>query len=200
MTTYAYPATRAFAPATWEWGLRANVIVSQSPLNGATTTYEVPGARWRAVLRYPQSMHVDRAAVEAFWASVRGQANRVSLWHIGRPVIRGTAVSATVAASALASTITVSGTNGQTLLAGDMVGLGSSGQLVMVTADATIASGTATVAVSPPVRAAVSGGTTLVTTRPTALFMVDPSAESPLIAYSPGLSDTFSVALIEALA
>lgn len=199
MTTITYPATQAYEPESVDWGLQANLLIATSPLNGATATYEIPGARWRVVMRYPNSYQADRGAVEALWASLRGQANRVALWHFGRPTIQGTAVTATVAASALASSITVTGTNGQTLKAGDMVGLGSSGQLVMVTADATISAGTATVSVAPRVRVAVTGGTTLVTTRPTALFILQPSTEAIMVPYSPGLSAPFSVELVEAL-
>ncbi len=172
MTTIAYPTSGLFVPQAWDWGMRANVFMSTSPYSGDVQTVEVPGARWLCSLTYAPKSDAHQAEIEAFWARVRGPVNRVALWHMKRPAPRGTLRGTPTLASAVAqfaTTLPITAGAGETLLAGDMVGVG--GQLHMVTADATAAAGVITAQVSPPVRAARASGAAVTWDRPTALFI-----------------------------
>lgn len=198
--TYPYGSTH-FNPSRFEFGLKANVQLVTSAHNGSTTSIEMPGARWVASMHWEGAQDAAlRAEVEAFWTSVRGQTNRVLLYHVRRPLPRGTLQTNTtfsaVAGIGVAS-FTLNATTGLTLKQGDMVGWtdGTSYQLFMVTADATAASNLMTVSVTPPVRKAISSGNTAVIVQPRAQFVL--TSNEVRIPYSGYVGDSFSVDLVE---
>ena len=202
MTTYTWPTTDGFCPATAEWRLVPNIIRSaMSPFNGHMQTVEVPGARWTALLTLTPHRNADRAEVEAWLNKIRGAANRIALWHPVRPLPRGTlqantTTNATAAAGAVS--ITIAATTGLTLLAGDMISIAtenSKTQLVQVVQDTTSSAGSMTVAFTPPLRWSVANGAAVVVIRPTATFMLD---DAPSIPYAPVVSPGFSISLTEA--
>lgn len=173
--TYDYPdpdVDEAFRPRAFGMTVEPSVLVSPSPFASITRTVEVPGPVWVATLTMPTDYAGDRARVEAFWAKVRGQANAVRLWHMVRPVPRGTLRgSPTVEAVAVdAEQITINCAAGETLLAGDMLGVGPN--LLQVTSDGQESGGQMTVGVAPPVKVAVLAGTAVVWNRPTAVFLL----------------------------
>lgn len=178
MATLTYPditlaANKHWAPDQFEAELRSNVLVSTSSLTGAMQTVQVPGTRWIFRLTYGNASAVEQAEREAFYAELEGMANRVALYHCARPKPRGTRQTNTTlssGASVGATSLAMSATTGQTLLRGDMIGVG--GQLFQVIADATAASSVLTVSVRPSVRAALSSGATVTLVRPTANFLL----------------------------
>lgn len=87
MSTLDYPTSAHFVPQAMDWSLRANVFMSTSPYSGDVQTVEVPGARWGCSLTYAPQPNALQAELEAYWASVRGQVNRVALWHLQRPAL-----------------------------------------------------------------------------------------------------------------
>lgn len=202
MATYAYPATSLFLPSSFDFGIRSNVMVSTSKLSGSIQTVETPGSRWLASLSYDIQNANDRAEVEAFWAKVRGQAHRVSLWHQRRPTPRGTITGTPTLTSAISQGATTcafsnAGT-GTTLLPGDLFSFGSSGQLVMCTNSSTLTSSggsMSSVEFSPPARSTVTSATPIVLTRPTATFMV--TGTEVRVPYSGYVGSGFSVDLME---
>lgn len=200
MANIAYPTSNHFLPERFEFGLRANVWATTSSHNGSTQTIEMPGSRWLATLSWdtPQESSL-RAELEAFWANVRGQANRVQLWHIRRPTPRGTMQANTtfnLAAAIGSSSLRLANASaGQTLLAGDMIGHLPSNQIFMVTANATSASGSITVNVTPPTRVAIASGNTAVLVRPSANFML--TTNEVRIPYEGYNGAGFSVELVE---
>lgn len=202
MTTYTWPTSRVFTPATIEWRLIPNVIRSNvSPFSGHSQTVEVPGARWAALLNLTANRNADRAQIEAWLNKVRGAANRIALWHPVRPLPRGTLQANTTTnatAAAGATSITIAATTGLTLLAGDMISIATANsktQLVQVTQDTAAVSSSMTVAFTAPLRWSVASGAAVVVIRPTAEFVLD---DSPSIPYGPVVSPGFSIALTEA--
>lgn len=178
MATLTYPdttlaANKHWAPDQFEAELRSNVLVSTSALTGAMQTVQVPGTRWIFRLTYGNASAAEQAEREAFYAELEGMANRVSLFHCARPKPRGTRQTNTTLSSSSAvgaTTLEMAATTGQTLLKGDMVGVG--GQLFQVIADATAASSVLTVSVRPAVRAALSNEAAVNLVRPAANFML----------------------------
>lgn len=202
MANIFYPSSLHFLPSRFEFGLRANVMMTTSAHNGSIQTIEMPGSRWVATLHWEGAQDAAlRAEVEAFWANVRGQSNRVMLYHVRRPLPRGTVqTNGTFAASAAigASTLSLNATTNQTLRQGDMVGWndGTSYQLFMVTADATSVAGVINVNVTPQVRKAITSTQAYQVVSPTAQFVL--TSNEVRIPYSGYIGDSFSVDLVEA--
>lgn len=168
MATITYPDTPTFVPEQFSIELRANVLVSVSPLTGALTTLQIPGSRWLFALQMPTGSPEWQAQREALLSKLEGQANRLTMWHMGRPVPRGTMRgSPTLASTALAGATTLSISTTGTLKAGDMIGVGS--QLHQVVDDATPAGSVLTVNVRPARRIQANAGTAVAWDRPTAL-------------------------------
>lgn len=201
MSTIAYPSTDPFLLAEVTWSLQRNLTQRRNPLTRRRTTIEHVGALWAVTIVYPNNNHADAAQIEAFWNRASDADDVVSLWHMARPVPRGTLQSnTTTAASAAegASTVNITATTGLTLLAGDMISLALTGatQLVQVVADVTSAAGVMTaVSFVPPLVGAVANGAAVVVDKPTALFRL----EEPFVPahYVPAFAPAFPVTLIE---
>lgn len=199
MSTLDYPTSAHFVPQAMDWSLRANVFMSTSPYSGDVQTVEVPGARWGCSLTYAPQPNALQAELEAYWASVRGQVNRVALWHMQRPAPRGTlrgTPTLAAAAAQFATSVQITAGTGETLLKGDMIGVG--GYMVMVTGNATGASGTLTVPITPPLRVARSIGAPVIWDRPTALFLL--TSPETRVSWSAKVSPGMAVDLVEVFA
>lgn len=201
MSTISWPATRLFTPRTFEIALRSTVLISTSPLSGATQTVELPGARWViAMTLTPAASHADQATREALLSEIAGQANRVALWHMARPTPQGTmagspTLSATAAAGA--TSLSIATTAGATLLAGDMGKVGS--QLVQVVEPATAdGSGAMTANIRPALRAQVASGSAFVWNRPTGLFLL--TQQEVRVPYQPSWGGEISLEFVEVFA
>lgn len=200
MADYTHPSTSEFYIKALEWGIRSNVLVSTSIMNGAVQTVELPGARWVATITYDLDDLVSRAALEAFWAKVRGRVNRVLLHHTARPAPQGTMRgSPTVYSSPIAvgaTSFVIQSTIGVTIKPGDMLALGSGGQLVMVTNEYTgDGNGRLTCEFTPPCRTQVSAGSAVVWDKPTARFVLQDS--EVLVPYESYSGPEFSISLVE---
>lgn len=201
MAQIEYPNRRALMPARFSWDSRSNVLPSTSPLNGSVQTIELPGDRWRVGMGFAAIHAPGQAEREAFWALVRGRVNRIALWHLVRPVPRGTlrgspTLSASISSGA--ALLPIQATAGATLAAGDLVGLLDQVHMVVQPAVADGA-GAMQVSISPPRRSAAPVGAAVVWDRPKAVFMVEADAGVSLgTAYRTG--QPFSVDLIEDLA
>lgn len=173
MADITWPSSgRAFAPEGYDEGVEWDVEITHSR-NGRITTRSLPGMRWVATLKFPEDVVAylaDRRQLEALLMRLRGGANRLLLWHLLTPAPLGTmrgspTLSATVAAGATSCSISGTGT----LLRGDRIGLGSGGQRVMVTADATLPGA---VSFEPAARAAVASGSAVVWDKPTTKYVL----------------------------
>ena len=176
MTTYAFPTLARRVPSDWTFGQRSNCRIHTSPLSGQVQTVELPGARWLCSLRYRNLLDPDRGLIEAFFAKLRGQANRFTIYDFTKPVPQGTmrgspVTSGSTAAGATAFTISAGGGQANTtLVVGDKLNVG--GELKIVVAAVTLnGSGVGTVTVEPPFRSTIGGGSAVAWDRPTAVFM-----------------------------
>lgn len=200
MATITWPSTRLFIPQRFELALRSNVVISTSPLTGATQTVEIPGARWVGSMTLTPCTQADQAAREALLTQIAGQANRVALWHFARPVPRGTmrgnpTLSATAAAGA--TSMAVSTTAGATALAGDMFSVGS--QLVQCVTDAAAdGAGAMTMSIRPALRAQVASATAVVWDKPTAAFIL--TSPEVRVGYRPAVGEEIALDFMEVFA
>jgi hypothetical protein len=197
-TTLDLPNTRTFTPVRADFGLRPNVRLSTSPFTEGVKTVEIPGARWVATLTFAPQAGEERARVESFFASVRGQANRIRMGHPSRKRPRGTIggsvfVQGDLPRGWLGATL-YGLSPGATLLAGDLVGI--NGQLLMVTSDQVAnGSGVMSIGFAPGLREPVSANTAVEWNNPkTTWILTDNEVRVP---HAPGVSPSFSVDLME---
>jgi hypothetical protein len=204
MLLIPYPNTDVFNPMSFDFGLRGNVLLTTSSHNGGMQTIEMPFHRWVCSLTYDISSTANRAAVEAYWASISGQVNRVGLWHIARPVPRGTinqtGVTVLSGVAAGVSTVTFAGAGASnTVRSGDMAAItlaNSATQLVMCTADATAnGSGQVAFAFAPKLRWSVNTGAAVTLIRPTAKFIL--TGSEVRVPYEGFIGSGFTVDLVE---
>jgi len=184
MTTYSWPGQVApWIPASVEWWQAHNSRANVSPLNGSTQVVTLPGARWMCRMTFPAQPKADRAKLRGAITRLNGQEHRMALYDFGQPQRLGTcSLSGVTAAAALqfGQALTLNGCGaGGTLLAGSRISVATSTgvQLVEVPADATAnGSGSMAIEVRPMLRGSVSAGATVVTDRPTALFVLSDPA------------------------
>jgi len=173
MADITWPSSgRAFAPEQQDEGVQWDVEITTSR-NGRVYTRALPGARWVCSLKMPEDVVAyltERRQLEALLMSLRGGANRLLLWNLLTPAPRGTlngspTLGAGAAAGATSASIT--GAAGKTLLRGDRIAIG--GQRVMVTADAAL---DGSVSFEPSLRAAASLGSAVVWDKPTTAYVL----------------------------
>lgn len=173
MSTIALPVQ--FTPSTVNFKQNVNQRVSAAPFGGSEQAIDLLNDRWTCNCEISIKSAAKAASLEAFVAAMRGQTNTVALYHFARPAPNGTmrgTLTLNVAAAQGASSIVVTGGAGQagnTLLAGDMLGVG--GLLLMVASDCVAdANGTVTVLITNRLRVAQNSGAAVTWSQPTALF------------------------------
>lgn len=194
------------ADITWPTDLRAarfsmrlaqDQRVYGSAVGGVQQAVDMLRDCWFISLEVPVRKHVDARALEAFIRSFRGATRTVGLWHMGKPNLLGTlSGSRALAADAAqgAASISVTAGAGQTLKAGDMLGL--DGLVVEVSADAAESGGTITATLTNRLRRAVASGE--------AITLASPLVECRLISmpevlWRPGLVDTVAMDFMEVI-
>lgn len=201
MTTYAWPTT--FIPSRFEMRILPNTKVFVGPYTPTVQVLDYGGERWTCSLDLPLGADPVRgAAQEAFFDRLKGPAHIVSVWNLRRPVPNGTLRSGTPtlvgSVAQLANTLTLQCEAGQTLLAGDHIGL-PNGQNVRVMADA-VANGTGQMVVEfqPRARTAMAGGGAIVLVKPLVNMMLKGDGV-PLSWGSGGMFDESSLELVESV-
>ncbi|WP_061960239.1 hypothetical protein [Cupriavidus pauculus] len=194
MVTLDWPADLVPSKATW--GIQSNTESFTSPLNRSTQTVERPGARWKALLEFPPKQGDALARLEAFLASLGGQAGRFYLWPHHRP---GSSALAPVVAGTLLNLkvlpVATIPPNTLAFRAGDFIEAG--GELKMVIADATSdVTGGALVQVSPPFRKQPTVGSPIRVNKPRATMML--ASDEYAVAVMPGrVSDSVVISAVE---
>lgn len=203
MTIVSYPTDRIFCPSGFTPTLLRNIVGKRrNPFNRRQKLIEHPGPLWEFTLIYTPHTYDDRAAVEAFWNRMMAVDMKVSMWHLIRPVPRGTLQSNTTLSGAHAAHVRsaqIVATTGLTLKAGDMLSftLAAGGtQLVQVTGDVAAVSNVLTVSFEPALVGAANAGSVVTIVKPTAKFQVE--GESISMPYVPAFGQSFSVTLLEA--
>jgi len=88
MTTYALPA--GIHPQAFNWGLERKTIQHQSSITGAVQSVDLLAYRWIVDLTLPARDRRDAGAVEAFFNTLIGGYDRLTLHRADRPVPLGT--------------------------------------------------------------------------------------------------------------
>lgn len=114
MTTYAWPTTRHFVPATHELRVVDNTQRTvESSLSGYVQTNAMPGARWGWGMDFTPHTQAQRAELEAYLLRLSGRQHRVRLWDMRNPRPRGNIALAGVtlgaAAAQFAATLVLAG-------------------------------------------------------------------------------------------
>lgn len=159
---------------------------------------------WEADLQGVPQVWPEAHQMVAFLESFEGYRNQLALWNLAQPypigTMRGTiklAFSAAKGAGELAI-YAGSGQAGKTLLAGDLLGVGSglTQQVVRVMeGEVATGSGDMTISISPPLRNAFAADAVVTWDRPKALFR-QKSANAG-IEYTPGIGQPWSLSLVE---
>ena len=193
MTTYAFP----FSVDSFAMQSRPFQLVHRTPYQGNEQVTDLLNDRWYVSLSIPLRTSADGAAVEAWLNKMRGMVNTAELWHMARPIPRGTMRgSPTIGATSQgASAFTLTTTAGATLEAGDMIGIG--GELFQVAAYAQAdGGGTMAVTVVNKLRSAIASTTAVVWDRPKAQFRM---LNMPSVNYLPGYSTAVSLDFAESI-
>ncbi len=196
MAVIAWPS--ALQPVSCELLAISQKLVFRSPFGGFSQIVDQPGSRWRMSITLPAQKIREAGRAEGFLMQLTLGVDTVQAYHFGRPAPRGT-MRGTPALSAAAvrgaTSFAIDGSvSGVTLRIGDMIG--AAGQLFMVKADVTVASGgTATVQIMPPVRADIPIDTLVIWDKPTANFVMASNTSSA--GFTPGWAQPLQLELDE---
>jgi len=137
--------------------LSSVTAVAESPFTYEQQVYQHQGVRWEAEITLSPLTRANAKTVEAFFASLRGQA---TTFNLGNPLHNVSGGSGSVTAATIgATTLTATLSGGATV--GDYFQLGT--RLHIVTA---VNSGGGTVTVMPPARDTISSSTSMDFTLP----------------------------------
>jgi hypothetical protein len=183
-------------------GMRSANLQHRSPYGGASQTWDMLGDRMVLSLTMPGASLLDAlhyaGEIESLLWRLTARGDRVRCWHFARPeplgTLRGAPLLQVGASTGTAALVLATGQPGATLLAGDMIGVGS--QLFMAAANATAAGdGLMTVQTVQRARKTIAGGTPVVWQRPRALFVA--GGASADVHYAERWQDGAAVELIE---
>jgi hypothetical protein len=123
VTTYAWPTSRHFVPATHELRVVDNTQrTAESALSGYVQTTGMPGARWGWGMDFAPHTQAQRAEVEGYLLRLSGRQHRVQLWDLRNPRPRGslalTGVTLGAAAAQFATSLTLAGCRGANAVPG----------------------------------------------------------------------------------
>lgn len=174
-----------------------SIFGSQALNSGAAPVWEVDLA---GVPQY----WTGAIAAQTFLESLDGYTHQIELWNLVQPVPAGTmrgTMTLGFAAAQGAPNVWISAGSGQafkTLLAGDLIGIGSgvTQQVLRVMQDSTAdANGLINVLVTTPVRNALSAGSAVTWNRPKALFRQKSINDG--IEYQAVIGQPWSLSLVE---
>ena len=200
MSLITYPiatAPRIFRPRSFSAMLQTNQRVHASPFGGSEQVVDLLNDRWMFSLEIAPRNHSEAAQVEAFVGALRGAVNTTALYHFARPAPLGTLTGSPTAQSTAqgSASIVLNATTGQTLLAGDLIGV--DGLLLQVAANCTAASSAITVPLVNRLRRGITGGTAVTLAHPTAECRL---ASAPRVQYVSGYSEAMAFDFVEVVA
>lgn len=168
------------------WLQKHNDAAFSSPFGSQSVEFGVP--EWHVSITPAEMLDAVAGPLQALYLKLRGRTNQLALWNTVRPAplgtMRGTmTLDAEAAQGATSLDIISAGQENTTLLAGDLLGLGSgtTQQVVMVVEDA-IASltsdgdGLITVTIEPPLRNTHAATAAVIWDKPKALFRMAQSS------------------------
>ena len=174
MTVIAMPTSPAFT--TSDWGIRRAVAVSESPFTGATQVQKYAKAQWYATLSLPPMKRSQAVEWQSFFMQLEGKANTFLLGDPDAKTVMGgnapTSISVTSSAAIGATSVSLTIGSGKKLNKGSYLqfGTGSSSRLHMIVDDNT---GNRAVTIQPPLKDAITTGTTVTFASARGLFRMD---------------------------
>lgn len=188
-----WPTTEALKAFSVDWALSDPALMNRSLFSGAAQTAHDPFPRWMVTVTFNNRRNIGQRERFAFLSYLSGRSKRLRLWHQenqGRPLgtMRGVPTLAAPAVQ-FAESIQINGTTGETLLPGDMLGIGS--MLVTVVDGGTFSGGLLTTTVAPRLREQVNAAAAVVWDRPTTRFLM--TTDMAKIPFDPKVSRGFSV-------
>jgi len=143
--------------------LKRAVAVSESPFSYDTQTYVHQGARWECEVTLPPLTYAEARSVQAFIIGLKGQSGTFTFGH---PLHTSTATGDTNANALIRAEQISFGGSSTAIDAGTYLQLGD--YLYITTTSKT--SGVGLIGIQPPLRTAVSSGTTVDFTLPKSLW------------------------------
>ena len=137
MADYAWPGAPLFTVAQSSLVLVPNTRTFTSPYSGAQQTVDLLGERWKWSIAVPGATRAIGRQRQAFLNALRGASKTVALYDLALSSPTGTLSGSPTTSGAIsqgATTLNIACTTGQTLKAGDKIGV--SGMLFEVAADA----------------------------------------------------------------
>lgn len=198
MTTIAFPP--GFDdPAGFSLQLAVNQRSHASPFGGSEQVVDMLNDRWEASVAVSPRTSEEAAAYEAFIGAMRGMNNTVNLYHLVRPIPRGTlrgSPTCQIAGQGDGAVVLQTGQPGSTLLAGDLFGV--SGLLIQVASDvAANGSGVMVVTLVNRLRKQIADGSPVTWDRPTAPFrLMSNSGIQHVPGWAEGASFDFAEAIL----
>jgi len=199
MSVITWPGYRV---ASFRWH-KANQATTFRSIFGAQSL-DASSPLWEASMSGVPETRDQARTIETLIESLDGFANQLALWNVECPAPKGTmrgTMTLSSSAAQGATTLVITAGSGQastTLLAGDLLGLGSgtTQQVVRVTANATAnGSGVITVTIGTPLRNAFSSSAAVTWDKPKALFRQKTLNDG--MQYSVDKADPWSLSLIE---
>lgn len=199
MSVINFPTSLKIDSSTWG---QTRLDVSFGSAFGSQAM-EISPPIWSVKISSPPLFENESGDWQALIMNLKGQTNQLALWNHGRSYPRGTmrgtmTLNSSAAQGATSLSIIAASEVSKTLMAGDLLGIGTGAtqQVVMVTALAT-SDGTGVIAVTiqPPLRNAFSGGASVTWDKPKALFRRSESVAS--WDYDTILASGFTLDLVE---
>jgi hypothetical protein len=185
-------------PVAFSLQLMVNQRVHSSPFGGSEQVIDMLNDRWTATVAVPARTNDEAAIYEAFIGSLRGMVNTINLFHLVRPIPRGTmrgTPTCQVSGQGDGAMVLHTGQPGCTLLAGDMFGV--SGLLLQVASDvAADGSGVMVVTLVNRLRKQIANGSAITWDRPTAPFRL---MSTPAMQHVPGWAEGVSLDFAEVI-
>lgn len=177
MSTYDWPTDEALRPQIFTLGAVEKVSESASGYTGGEVTGEVPFSyRFRMTIGWPATPDFSVQARRIAFAMKVRRSHRIRIpffnfvlnGFLPHGTMRGSPTLFGATAQG-ATSIAIATTTGNTLVAGDVIGVTTSAgvQAVTVVDDATSTGGVLTAAIEPPLRAAAANGSAIVYSKPT---------------------------------
>lgn len=198
---YTWPTAKHMRPSRFRPLLQDNNQSTRAKYSGHRNVIDLLGEYWHLYLSLGPCTVLEAAEREAFFAALRGGANTVELYHVLRPVprgtMRGTPVVATGGAAQGAQVLNVVTTAAATLEIGDIVGLTVDGALqpLMVRLPCLADSaGAMAIQLSNRIRGPVAANAPVIWDRPAARYRL---TESVAPEYANSLAEPMDLELVE---
>lgn len=174
MATITFPSNLPVGKIMW--ALQRRDLAYKSIFGSQAV--EVSSPVWMVTIESSTMTELKGGAWKAFLLQLKGKINNIALWDMKRPIPLGTmrgamTLNAQAVSGATTLSIIASGEVSKTLLAGDLLGLGTgtTQQVCMVTTDATSdGSGIISVTVEPALRNTHNAAAAVTWDKPKALF------------------------------